>query len=160
MILHISAFVMCTNKRTSFMHIFARVAPRTAYTLISRKNSFRARILGCFNLFQSSASRSQFWLLELAEPFHDVISKKNNLRAMKLRCFRLLQSSASRSQSWLLKLASQQLPDFHVWSIFSPTADLFLGLFMFRFGWVSMDCGLSVRNSSKPSTHDILSKTS
>ena len=141
---------MCTNKRTSFMHILARVPTRTAYTLISKKNSFRARIL-----FQSSASRSQFWLLELAEPFHEVISKKNNLRAMKLRCFRLLQSSASRSQSWLLKLASQQLPDFHVWSIFSPTADLFLGLFMFRFGWVSMDCGLSVRNSSKPSTHDI-----
>ena len=103
---------MCTNKRTSFMHIFARVAPRTAYTLISKKNSFRARILGRFNLFQSSASRSQFWLLELAEPFHDLISKKNNLRAMKLRCFRLLQSSASRSQFWLLKLASQQLPDF------------------------------------------------
>ena len=74
---------MCTNKRTSFMHIFARVAPRTAYTLISKKNSFRARILGRFNLFQSSASRSQFWLLELAEPFHDLISKKNNLRAMK-----------------------------------------------------------------------------
>ena len=42
----------------SFMHIFARVAPRTAYTLISRKDSFRAMILGRFYLFQSSASRS------------------------------------------------------------------------------------------------------
>ena len=139
---------------------FRQSSSQNCLYLDFEENSFRARILGRFNLFQSSASRSQFWLLELPEPLHDLISKKNHLRAMKLRCFRSLQSSASRSPFWLLKLASQQLPDFHVWSIFSPTADLFLGFFMFRFGWVSMDCGLSVRNSSKPSTHDILSKTS
>ena len=119
------------------------------------RNDFRP-----FQLTPELSLQILILVLELPEPVHDLISKKNSLRAMKLRCFSSLQSSASRSQFRLLKLASQQLPDFHVWSIFSPSADLCLGLLMFRFGWVSMDCGLSVRKSSKPSTHDILSKTS
>ena len=45
---------------------FTRTAPRTAQTFISRKNGSRAMILGRFSLLQSSASRSQFWLSELA----------------------------------------------------------------------------------------------
>ena len=71
-----------------------------------------------------------------------------------------LSPNEIRRQFWLLELASQQVPDFRVWSIFSPSAALCLGFFMFRLGQVSMDCGVSLRKSSKPSTHDILFKTS
>ena len=40
-----------------YLNIFSlRTAPRNAHTLISRKNRFRAMILGCFSLLQSSAS--------------------------------------------------------------------------------------------------------
>ena len=72
------------------------------------------------------AISTYFCLGELPELAQTLISKKNGARPIQLGRFSLLQSSASRSQFWLPELAfqkgSQQLPDFHVWSIFSLSA--------------------------------------
>ena len=90
-------------------------APRSAHTLIFRKNGSRAMILSRFSILQSSASRFQFQLPELPIRW---FSKKNVparwfwavsacfFRAMILGRFSLLQSSASRSQFWLPKVLS------------------------------------------------------
>ena len=110
------------------LHIYTifslRTAPRTAHTLISGKNSFRAMILGRFSLLQSPYVDFQKNLFPRNdfEPFqhtpelsfqipistlrtaHMLIFRKNGSRAMILNRFSILQSSACRFQFQLTEL--------------------------------------------------------